>query len=128
MMKFSGKLSPIAGCTDKASFSRRRERFCILDPLSLYKSIDFICCYIFQLFHFAAGPSNLDRIHFVGGSQPEMQAKIILREITPAAVDFVKLRHPSGVNRHPRSDRCSITPRTLQLEQNAVIGILICVQ
>src|ERR1700719_2666792 len=57
-----------------------------------------------------------------------MKPQIILRKIASAASYFIKLRHSTGFDRNARADCRTIALGPDQMEEHAVIRILICVE
>src|SRR6266581_7989179 len=65
---------------------------------------------------FARWPENFHAVDPGGSTQSEMQTQIVLREVTAAAVNFVRLRHAAGNHLDPRADSEAVALRAGQFE------------
>src|SRR5712692_3243098 len=109
--------------TVRCSTGGRRERCGGADARALDDRVYRIGRDVFQGFDLAAGPANFHRFHFPGGAKAEVEAQIVLREVTSTAADFAELLYARGANGHARADRSAIAFGADQLEEDAVIAV-----
>lgn len=69
----------------------------------------------------AGWPVNLYAVDLCGGAETEMQAQVVLREITAAAMDFAALRHPAGDHFDACIQRKAIALRAGQFEADPMM-------
>ena len=65
---------------------------------------------------------DLDRVDFGFLTQAEVQAQIVLGEVTGAAAHFIELGQLPGLHRHPRADRSAVALGADQPEHHAMIA------
>src|SRR5690242_6425188 len=94
--------------TVRCSTRGRRQWRGAADARALNDRVDRIGCDVLECFNFSAGPADLHGFHFLGGTQAEVQAQIVLREITSSAAYLAELLNSRGTNRHARADRSAI--------------------
>ena len=61
------------------------------NALTLFYVDQLIRLEVFHRIHLAAGPVNLQQIHFFSLAEAEMNSQIVLRNVAAAAADFVDL-------------------------------------
>src|ERR1700688_1477324 len=118
----------LVGANDRRCGTRRRERFGVTDTGAFDDGVDGIGGNILEGFGGSAGPADFDGVHFCGGAETKMQAKIVLGEITNAAVHFVELLYAGGVNGVAGTDGRAIAFCADELEKHAVIGGAVSVE
>ena len=64
--------------------------------LAFFYFVDSIGGQIGECFHLPGGPNNLGFVDAVMGAKPEVNAKVMLREIAAAAQHFTRLNEISG--------------------------------
>ena len=80
MRRMSGEL--IGGCGGNSLFH---------NPYVFADFYHAVADDVFEALHKAAGPANLNSICLGGLAQPEMQAKITLRDVSAAAANLLRL-------------------------------------
>src|SRR6266849_68062 len=103
-------------CVVRSARRQVAEGHAVFDSLPFDDGVDLVCRDILEGFNLPGWPANLNQIDPGRRAQTEVQTKIILRKITPAAADFVELGHRSRVNRHARTNRSPVTLRSHQME------------
>src|SRR5258708_7820779 len=85
--------------------------------------IELVSRQIRERVQFSRGPANFDAVDFGGGAQTEMQTKIVLRQVTAAAVDLVALRDAPGDDFDSCADCEAVALRSRQFETDPVAAI-----
>src|SRR5258708_39902650 len=83
---------------------RRRQGLGVPDSRTFDDRINAVCRNILKCLDRAVRPADFDGFHFFGRSQAEVEAQIVLREITSSASDFAALLNACSANRYARAD------------------------
>src|SRR6185369_14150491 len=97
------------------------ESLLVDDAGALFDGYDRIHIRAVELVDDPTGPTNFNQIDLRALLQSEMQPLIALRDITVAAANFILLREVTGNNFHHRTNACSITLHSHELDQNGVV-------
>src|SRR5713101_2407536 len=102
---------------------RRRQSLCISDSRPFHDRINAVCRNILKCLDRAVRPADFDGFHFFGRAQAEVEAQIVLREITSSASDFAELLNACSANRYARADCRAIALCADELEEDAMEAI-----
>src|SRR5258706_1025896 len=102
---------------------RRWKLLGIADALAFHNSVNGVCGDILERFGFAVWPANFDGVHFCRRAETKMQAQVVLREITSAAMDFAELLNTCRADGHAGADRSAIAFCADQIKQGAMVAI-----
>src|SRR5580698_6149781 len=80
---------------------RRRERQPALNAIALDHAVNEIRRDAMQAFDLPAGPLDFHLINGGRRTQPEVQAKVVLRKVTSSTADFTELNQLPSSYRHP---------------------------
>src|SRR6267378_4661792 len=109
--------------TVRCSTRRRRERRGSADARAFDNRVNGVGSDVFQGFDLAVRPANFDGFHFFGGAKAEVEAQIVLREVTSSAADFAKLLYARGANGYAGADGGAVALCADELEEDAMIAI-----
>src|SRR5580698_2064574 len=87
---------------------RRRERQPALNAIAFDHGINEIRRDAMQGFDLPVWPPNFHLVHGGRRTQPEVQAKIVLRKVTSPTSNFTELNQFPRSYRHPRTNRGSV--------------------
>src|ERR1700675_1462484 len=101
----------------------RRQSLGVADSRAFHDGVNGVCGDILKRLDGAVWPADFDCVHFFSGAQAEVEAQIVLREVTSSAADFAELLHSCGANGYARTDSGTIALRANQLKQHAMITV-----
>src|SRR5262245_41300293 len=73
-----------------------------------FQRLESVCVEIVPVFLETVRPPHLDAIDASGGSQPDVHAEVVLREIAASAADLLPLLRAAGQHAHARADRIAV--------------------
>src|SRR5262245_25955109 len=75
---------------------------------SLFERVELVAVEVVPAFLEAVRPAHVDAIDARGGSQAEVHAEIVLRQVAAAAADLLPLLRVAGHRAHARADRVAV--------------------
>src|SRR6266571_2292728 len=94
------------------------KRLLLDDARSFFHRNPLIGLHAKHLLGLPGRPANLDLIDTARPAQAEVKSQIVLRDVTPAAADFIRLAEPARPQCDLRSDRAAVGLRSHQLDEN----------
>src|SRR5262245_19309403 len=95
---------------------------------ALFKSDYLVGFQIFEDFFSSPGPEDFNAFDSCGVPDPEMQAQVVLGDVTVAAACFIHLLQPVGNYGDAGADSASIRFFPYELDQNPILPLAIIFQ